>query len=285
MNKYNLIIALIITIVSTSCTKLGVVVANFPSLFSSQKITRNIEFGSNYNSKLDVYTPAESKAKSPVIVFYHGGKWSFGSKNDYRFVADAFTSLGYIVVIPDYVKYPKVKFPVWQEDAAKAVVWVHNNIAKYSGDPEQIFILGHSAGGHIGALLVADNEYLAKQGGDRKWIKAFAGLAAPYNFIPDDPELVDMFGPEERYKLMHVTNYIDGKQAPMLLLWGKDDVAVGEVNIKKIAVELKKTKSNYEVKYYDGVDHIDIIAALSIAARNRAPVISDIDSFFKKNSN
>ncbi len=283
MRIISTLLLLTVLAVTTSCSRIGFGIANFPALFSKQKIARDIDFGSKNSSKLDVYTPAETKTKQPVIVFFHGGKWSYGSKDDYRFVADAFTKLGYIVVIPDYIKYPEVKFPIWQEDAAKAVTWVHNNISKYSGDNNNIFLAGHSAGAHIAALLTTDNKYLAAEGGNRNWVKAFAGLAGPYDFIPEEDDLKDMFGPPERYKYMQVTNYIDGKQPPMLLLWGKDDKDVGDINIKNLAVGLKNKGGKYEVKFYDGVDHIDIIAALSTPARNRAPVIADINSFFRSN--
>ena len=80
---------------------------------------------------------------------------------------------------------------------------------------------------------------------------------------------------------MQVTNYIDGAQAPMLLLWGKNDKLVGEINISRLSEGLKQTDSRYEIKYYDNVDHIDIVAALSIPARKRAPVVNDVDKFFK----
>ncbi len=283
MRIISALLLLTVLAATTSCSRIGVSIANFPALFSKQKITRDIDFGSKNGSKLDVYTPAEIKTKLPVIVFFYGGKWSYGSKNDYRFVADAFTKLGYIVVIPDYIKYPKVKFPEWQRDAAKAVTWVHNNISQYGGDNNNLFLAGHSAGAHIGALLTTDNEYLAAEGGNKNWVKAFAGLAGPYDFIPKEDDLKDMFGPPERYKYMQVTNYVDGEQAPMLLLWGKQDKDVGEINIKNLVAGLKQKGGKYEVRFYDDVDHIDIIAALSRPARNRAPVIDDINSFFRRN--
>ena len=276
------IFAICSLLLASACTSAGLFAANFPSLFSSQKIMRDIDFGSEYGSKLDVYTPADVKPNMPVIVFFYGGKWEYGSKSDYRFAADAFTSRGYIVVIPDYVKYPKVKFPLWQADAAKAVAWVHENIGAYSGDNKNIFLLGHSAGAHIAALLATDNEYLAKTGGSNAWVKAFAGLAGPYDFVPEEPDLKDMFGPPARYNKMRVTSYIDGKEPPMLLLWGRDDKDVGEQNITKLEKALKARGGKYEVKFYDGVDHIYIVGALSSLAKWRAPVIDDIDKFFRK---
>lgn len=282
MNKFGLLLVTISSLFASACSKTAVVAANFPALFSDQQITRNIEFGSDNHSKLDVYVPADNQETHPVIVFFYGGKWEMGSRKIYRFAAEAFTSRGYVVVIPDYIKYPKAKFPAWQEDAAKAVAWVHGNIGKYKGNPEQIVLMGHSAGAQIAALLATDNEYLAKVGGSRSWVKAFAGLAGPYDFTPEDEDLKDMFSTAgDNYNKIRVSNYIDGKQPPMLFLWGKDDKDVGKINIEHVETALKAKGGDYKIIYYDNVDHIDIVAALAVLARSRAPVIDDVDEWFE----
>jgi acetyl esterase/lipase len=266
---------------NSACTQLGIFVINFPTLFSNQKVVRNLSFGSNYGSKLDLYYPKKSDKPSPVIVFFHGGKWMNGKKQDYRFVADAFTKKGYIVIIPDYVKYPITKFPTWQEDGAKAVVWAYNNVKTYNGDKNNLFVMGHSAGAHIGALLATNNEYLLKEKASRSYIKAFVGIAGPYNFIPDDKDLENMFAPKENYPNMQVSTYIDGKQPPMLLLWGEKDKDVGKSNLDKLENTLKQKGGKYDIKIYPNIDHIDIITALSPLKQNLAPVLKDIDSFLR----
>ena len=131
------------------------------------------------------------------------------------------------------------------------------------------------------ALLTADNEYLKKVGGDRSWISAFAGLSGPYDFVPDEPEYQNMFGPPERYPLMQLHNYIDGKQPPFLMAWGTADKTVGKINIDHVVSAMQARGGDYQVKLYDDVDHIDIVASLAILARGRAPVIDDVDAFFK----
>jgi len=106
-------------------------------------------------------------------------------------------------------------------------------------------------------------------------------MAGPYHFTPEEPDYKDMFGPPDRYKHMQVTTYIDGKEPPMLLLWGEDDKTVGEENIINLKKGLDKTGGKYEIKYYPGVDHIDIVAAMAQLAKGRAPVINDVNNFFK----
>lgn len=279
MKKYILLIAVFLT---ASCAQAAVTAANFPTLFSSQKVARNIDFGSKYGSKLDIYQPAEVKDSYPVIVFYYGGAWKTGSKDDYRFVAQEFTSRGYIVVIADYAKYPTVKFPEWQKDAAKSFAWVHNNIAAHKGDPWQTYVLGHSAGAHIGALLATDGNYLYEEQGHPSWIRAFAGLAGPYSFTPDEPDYQDMFGPPERYQYMQVDTFINGGQPPMLLLGGKDDKDVQFSNAEKVAAAIRQKGGEVELKQYDNTNHIDLIASLAVLSTASAPVANDVDAFFKR---
>src|SRR5262249_25592652 len=157
----------------------------------------------------------------------------------YRFAGDAFARHGYIAVIPDYRKYPRVRFPAFVEDSAKALAWVYSHIADYGGDRDRIFVAGHSAGAHICAPLTADPHYLAHEGQDRSTvIRGFAGLAGPYAFTPSEPDLEDMFGPPERYPAMQVTTFIDGTQPPMLLLYGGSDTTVRRYNLDRLEARI-----------------------------------------------
>ncbi|MEC8484521.1 MAG: alpha/beta hydrolase, partial [Pseudomonadota bacterium] len=181
---------------------------------------------------MDIYVPSSAKAeRAPVLVFFYGGRWTDGSKEMYPFVAKTFLDLGYVVVIPDYRKYPDVKFPAFVEDGAQAVAWTLDNVAEYHGDSSRLFIMGHSAGAHIGALISADERYLAQLNHSTQNIKALAGLSGPYDFVPEEEDLKDMFGPPDQYPQMTVTNFIEGNEPPMLLLWGKEDELVGQRNI------------------------------------------------------
>lgn len=275
MNKYA---PLILVLVLCACTSTLKVAANFPAYFSSQEIKRDVHFGSKYSSTADIYIPDNAKTNNPVIVFFYGGAWKYGDKETYRFLAEAFTSRGYVVVIPDYIKYPKYKFPVWQQDAAEAVKWTYKNIGKYGGDNANIYLMGHSAGGQIAALLATDNRY-----GVRRYTRAFAGLAGPYDFTPEEPEYKDMFSTSgKNYRNMRVGSFIDGSQPPMLMLWGSDDETVGKENIEHVEKALKARGGKYKIKIYDDVSHVGIVGATAILARGNAPVVDDVDQWFKQ---
>ncbi len=87
-----------------------------------------------------------------------------GSKDKYIFVGEALASKGFIVVIPNYRLYPQVKFPEFVEDGALALKWVHKNIHQFGGDSNDLYVMGHSAGAHIAALLTLDEHYLESVG-------------------------------------------------------------------------------------------------------------------------
>lgn len=93
------------------------------------------------DSKLDVYHPAKKLHGSPIIVFVYGGAWSSGSKLIYTTLANTLRELGYVVVVPDYRKYPQVKVDGMYQDIREAIKWTHQHAADINGDPELIFIM------------------------------------------------------------------------------------------------------------------------------------------------
>ena len=114
---------------------------------------------------LDIYSPDEVKEPHPVVLWVHGGGWMASDKQ--KEVADKasfFTELGYVFVSVNYRLSPDVQHPAHTQDVAQSIAWVHQNIASYSGNPEQIMLMGHSAGGHIVALLGTNARFLLELG-------------------------------------------------------------------------------------------------------------------------
>lgn len=113
---------------------------------------------------LDIYAPKNAQ-KCPVVVFIHGGGWSIGDKNNAaQAKAEAFGRQDYVFVSINYRLAPAVKHPIMEQDVASALAWVHKNIASYHGDPARVFVMGHSAGAHLAALVSTDERYLKKEG-------------------------------------------------------------------------------------------------------------------------
>ena len=109
--------------------------------------------------KLNVFSPRKPDSKREVLIFIHGGNWNSGRKGLYNFFGSRFARKGIVMVIIDYPLSPEATYKEMALAAAAAVKWTKENIARYGGDPEQIFVSGHSAGGHLAALISVDNLY------------------------------------------------------------------------------------------------------------------------------
>lgn len=223
----------------------------------------------------------------PVVVFFYGGCWGACTrfyKADYRFVAEALTEAGYVVVIPDYRLYPEVQFPAIMADASAAVTWVTDNIGDYGGDPAQLFLMGHSAGAQMAALLTL-NQTAYLQTPTYESIQGFIGLAGPYDFLPFDQAYQPiLFGPEENYPASQPINFVTGDEPPLLLLYGNADSVVYPRNIENLSEKVTQFGGEVEVHRYDGIDHAGLVGALSGLLRDRQPVYADILKFLSQHS-
>ncbi len=264
-----------------ACSQAGLVLLN-GSVKSDypQSITKDIAYGKKPWQRLDVY-PNAALEQAPVIIFFYGGGWDSGKKSQYKFAAEAFVELGYTVVVPDYVKYPQGKFPSFVKDAAEAFSWTKRTIAKHHGDSNNIFIVGHSAGAHIGGLLTSDNRYLSEFRYSKTDIRGFAGLAGPYGFTPEEAKYRRIFEPESNFETMKAMNHIDGSESPMILLHGLGDKVVGVENKNALLAVLDdKNIANLGVDY-KGVSHVGILLKLHPWFDGKIQPAKDIDRFFR----
>lgn len=112
----------------------------------------DIAYGTGPMETLDVFPSSQPGA--PVVVFIHGGYWRSLDKSDHSFIAPAFKNLGGCVFIPNYALCPAVTIPQISLQMVQALAWIHRNAKKYGGDPRRIYVVGHSAGGHLAAMLL-----------------------------------------------------------------------------------------------------------------------------------
>jgi acetyl esterase/lipase len=239
------------------------------------KIERDIAYGTLPRQKLDVYSPKTMTPETPTLVFYHGGSWQYGSKDDYRFLGTAFAARGIQTVVVNYRLHPEVVFPAFVEDAAKALAFTKTTIAQ--GRP--VFIAGHSAGAHIAAMVALDPRFLAAE---RTSIcdasKGLIGISGPYDFTPIDPEFKLIF-PAEILPSTKPINFATTPAPPTLLLHGTKDDTVMPSRTTDMAAALRAGGNNVQVKMYEGVDHLYIIGAVSPVVRRAAPTLADIVTF------
>ena len=240
-------------------------------------VIRDVAYGPLPRQKLDIYAPKVIRPDTPVLVFYHGGSWQYGAKEDYKFLGSTFAARGIQTVVVNYRLHPEVIFPGFVEDGAKALAYVQSNISE--GRP--VFIAGHSAGAHIAAMIALDPTFLAADGTNVcQAAKGVIGIAGPYDVTPVEPVFKRIF-PAEILPNTKPINFVANPAPPMLLLHGTKDTTVLPKRSEELAAALRQKGNQADVKLYPGVDHLYILGALSPVVRRTAPTLADILAFIE----
>ena len=232
--------------------------------------TSGIAYGDLPRQRLDVYVPRAKPAQSPapVVVFFYGGRWQQGERASYLFVAEALTAQGFVVVVPDYRVYPAVQYPGFLDDGVRAVAWTKREIARFGGDPARVFLMGHSAGAHIAAMLAYDEEFLAREGLRRADVRGVIGLAGPYDFLPlTDADLVGVFSAAPSLEATQPIRYVHGGEPPSLLITGDADTTVKPGNTVRLAARLREAGSAVVEHHYAHLNHYTLLARLAAPLR------------------
>ena len=210
---------------------------------------------------LDVYPAQGPAGRAPVVVFLHGGSWQHGRREYYRFVGNALSSQGVVVVVPDYRKAPRNRFPTFVDDAAAATAWAHANAEALGGDPRRIFVMGHSAGAHMAALLGTDAHYLQRWGLHPRELGGIIGLAGPYDFEPTVSERLErrVFAGVPHWPQTQPVHFVNGDEPPFLLLHGLSDRKVWAANSESLARRLREAGGPVTLKMLPGVGHIGLV--------------------------
>jgi len=268
-------------LVAAGCSRLAFVAANLPAAFGDYRRHADVPYGADPQHRLDVYVPDEATVEPrPLIVFWHGGRWSDGDKTDYRFVGAALADLGYVAVLANYRHYPQVKMPDFMDDAARAALWAAAHAAEFGADAHRLYLMGHSAGAHLATLVTLDPRYFGAAGQPAPPIAGVIGLSGPYDFLPLlEADVQDMFGPPPIYPESQPINFVRSDAPPMLLVHGLRDDTVWPKNSRNLATALDARGVSVTLKLYPKLVHADTVAALSLPARGRAPTLADIATF------
>ncbi len=277
-----------LAVLLSACSPLRVLNTVVPD--DSYVAHRDIAYGPAERQALNVYTPTDAQDRStgpvPVVVFFYGGSWKFGQREQYAFVAEAITARGYVAVVPDYRVYPDVTFPAFVEDGASVLAWTRDHIAAYGGDPDRIYLMGHSAGAYITAHLSLDHRYLAAQNMSPEIIRAMVGIAGPYAFDPLKyksvrPIFADHPDPEDWRPI----NFADASAPPMLLIHGGDDGTVYPANSRGLAAKIEAAGG--EARYVEIPDtgHIAVVLALAKPFRKEGGIYDTTMSFIDAQEN
>lgn len=241
----------------------------------------DIQYGDSARQRLDVYRRVTTRAPAPVIVFLYGGRWKYGTKDDYLLIGNNFARRGWVTVIANYRLYPKVLFPAWVEDGASAVAWTVRNIERFGGDTSRIIVVGHSSGAHTTALLALDEHYLRDAGVAAGTVRGFVSIAGPVDTSWTARDVQRLMGPAEGWPSTYPATHVDASDPPLLLMHGDADDVVSVGSSVRLAERIRERGGCVGLHIYHDVGHINIAAALGLPGIGSAPVLEDLARFVR----
>lgn len=237
---------------------------NFNRLVSTRGLTvqTDLAYGQQPRQKLDLYAPAQAQ-NAPTILFIHGGSWTGGDKSEYRFVGESLARAGYVVGVMNYRLAPQHRYPDYVQDAAQALAFLRAGAAQYGGHPDNLFVVGHSAGGFNAAALVDDHGYLEAAGVPLHAVRGVVGLAGPYSYDFRDYESRNAFPEGGLPDDIMPDRHVRPDAPPHLLLVAANDQTVHPQNALNMERALKAAGVPVERRIVAKVDHITVVAALA----------------------
>lgn len=204
--------------------------------------------------KLDVYTPDETE-NSPVVIFIHGGNWDAGKKEIYTFLGRNFAKKDVVTVIPGYTLSPQGNYNTMAKEVAAAIKWTHDNVAKYGGNPDEIFLMGHSAGGHLIALVGTNPKYLENIDLVKGIVLNDAAGLDMYSFLKENPPSesrhykVTWTENEENWKDASPIYFLSEKAPPFYIYTGTKTYPSIIAGNKEFVQKLNSYQLNAEINY------------------------------------
>lgn len=257
---------------------LALLVALFvvPAHAAEPKVHRDLAYAQpeNDRQKLDVFSPAEGK-NLPVVVWIHGGGWRAGDKANVQKKPQAFVDKGFVFVAVNHRFVPNVTVQEMTGDIAKAIRWVHDHAGEYGGDPKSIFVMGHSSGAHLAALVCTDDRYLKAEGLSLSVLKGCVPVDVSVYDIPRrlkdggsvaNDVFTKVFGEKEegQRELSPVTHVAKDKNIPAFLILHVADRAETKSQSNWFAEKLKDAGVPAKVVAAEGTNHGTINANLGL---------------------
>jgi len=246
-----------------------------PLLAAEPKVQRDIAYAqpASERNTLDVYAPTEGK-DHPIAFWIHGGGWQRGDKTEVQTKPQALVDKGFVFVATNYRFVPQVTIQQMAGDIAKSIRWVHDHAKEYGGDPNRFFVMGHSAGAQLAALICTDDRYLKAEGLSLSMIKGCVPVDGDTYDVPLQIATVEeqratiykqKFGDEKSQQdLSPVTHVAQGKRIPPFLILHVADHPETKAQSNRLVEVLQKADISARAFPAEGKNHTTINAELGL---------------------
>lgn len=221
-------------------------------------------YGKGPAEKLEIFPPTKAAGTggAPIHIFIHGGAWRAGSAKFYSFPAPTFVDNGAIYIALDFANLPKVRLPDMAHQVRSAIAWVYKNAKSFGGDPERIFVSGHSSGGHLcGVALVTD---WSRYGVPATVIKGGLPVSGMYDMKPvmlsSRSSYVKITKAEEH--ALSAIRHLERIVCPVIVAYGDGESPEFKRQSREFAAALKKVGKPVELVEVKGVNHFEVIQTL-----------------------
>ena len=217
---------------------------------------------------LNVFAPKKAE-NAPVLIFIHGGSWHSGRKEIYDFMGNRLAAKGVVSVIIDYPLAPAYQLPAMEKASALAVQWVKENIASYGGDPSNMYVSGHSAGGHLAALVAVKEEPWKELGMTNPLKGAILNDPAGLDWYWFLTKLKEKYNKEDNYdaftndpavwKTYSPIYFLEEKEIPMLVMEGERTYPGIKLTVARFREAAKEKGLEVDYSFYPKTKHIPMV--------------------------
>jgi len=250
-------------------------ISGISAAFAGIGVKRNISYkrqSQNVRNLLDVYYPKNTEAPKDVLVFIHGGSWNSGKKETYWWLGKNMASKNVISVIINYSLSPKSQYEEMAYDCSEAIKWVKDSIATYGGSPDRIFVMGHSAGGHLAALINNDPRFFKQLGienpiravilNDGFGLDMFEYLNAAKKNKQTESFLNTFSKDENIWKTGSPMFYLENVQNPFLIFVGENTYPAIKLQSDRLYKDLIKANKPIDINIVKRKKHIGMITQM-----------------------